>query len=60
MPSVVGELDCALLACERLHTLVPPDYRVIAGAPHNVYNAAVDDFLTRTLRGAPAATGRGA
>jgi pimeloyl-ACP methyl ester carboxylesterase len=55
---VVGSLDRLVPACERLHELVPhSEYRVIEGAPHNVYyeaaaeyNATVDDFLKRTLR----------
>ncbi|HZU78155.1 MAG TPA: alpha/beta hydrolase [Dehalococcoidia bacterium] len=59
---VVGALDGAVPNCERLHQFVPhSEYRVIAGAPHNVYyeaakeyNAAVADFLERVLRGAPA------
>lgn len=62
---VVGDLDRLRPACERLHAAVPSsEYRVIAGAPHNVYyetakeyNAAVSDFLDRVLRPAAAATG---
>lgn len=58
---VVGALDRLVPNCERLHALVQhSEYRVIAGAPHNVYyeaaeayNDAVDDFLARVLR-APA------
>ncbi|HLZ71918.1 MAG TPA: alpha/beta hydrolase [Dehalococcoidia bacterium] len=59
---VVGELDRLRPACERLHAALPhSEYRVIAGAPHNVYyetaaeyNAAVSDFLSRVLSAAPA------
>jgi pimeloyl-ACP methyl ester carboxylesterase len=65
---VVGGLDRARPAAERLHQLVPgSEYVVIEGAPHNVYyetasqyNAAVADFLGRTLgtlAGAGAARG---
>lgn len=59
---IVGELDRLRPACERLHAAVPySEYRIIPGAPHNVYyeaaaayNAAVDEFLQRVLA-APAA-----
>lgn len=55
---VVGSLDGLRPNCARLHALVPhSEYRVIEGAPHNVYyeaaaeyNAAVDAFLARVLR----------
>ncbi|GEM_PF-587396 len=65
---VVGELDRLRPACERLHAALPhAEYRVIAGAPHNVYyetaaeyNAVVSDFLSRVLQPAGAAAGRGA
>lgn len=58
---VVGALDRAVPACERLHALVAgSEYRAIEGAPHNVYyeaaaeyNAILDDFLTRTLAAQP-------
>ena len=54
---VVGSLDRAVPAAERLHGLVPPSELVtIEGAPHNVYyeaaaqyNEAVAGFLARTL-----------
>lgn len=54
---VVGSLDAALPRAELLHKRVPASaYRVIEGAPHNVYyeaseayNAAVLDFLERAL-----------
>jgi len=54
---VVGDLDRAHPAAERLHGLVPhSELHVIAGAPHNVYyeaaeayNRAVGDFVMRTL-----------
>src|SRR5205823_4554060 len=62
---VAGSLDAAVPNCARLHTLVPhSEYRVIEGAPHNVYyeaakeyNAAVRDFLDWVLssRGVAAA-----
>lgn len=63
---VVGGLDRAVPACERLHAAVPhSEYRVIAGAPHNVYyeaaaeyNAAVADFLARALLPEAAVRGR--
>lgn len=55
---VVGGLDRARPSAERLHELAPhSEYRVIEGAPHNVYyeaaaeyNAAVTDFLGRVLQ----------
>jgi pimeloyl-ACP methyl ester carboxylesterase len=54
---VAGELDRLRPGCERLHELVPrSEFRVIDGAPHNVYyeaaaeyNATVDDFLSRVV-----------
>jgi len=54
---IVGGLDRLVPMCERLHELVPhSEYRVIDGAPHNVYyeaakeyNAVADAFLTRVL-----------
>lgn len=54
---VVGALDRAVPAAERLHGLVPhSEYSVIPDAPHNVYyeaatayNAAVSGFLAQTL-----------
>jgi pimeloyl-ACP methyl ester carboxylesterase len=56
---VAGSLDWLRPACDKLHELVKhSEYRVIEGAPHNVYyeaaaayNAALDDFLTRVLAG---------
>ena len=59
---VVGGLDRLRPACERLHAALPhSEYRVIEGAPHNVYyeaaaeyNATVSDFLSRVLSAAPA------
>jgi pimeloyl-ACP methyl ester carboxylesterase len=59
---VVGSLDRAVPAAERLHALVPhSEHTVIPGAPHNVYyeaaaqyNDAVAGFLARTLAGVPA------
>jgi pimeloyl-ACP methyl ester carboxylesterase len=50
---VAGGLDRLVPWCERLHDLLPKSqYKVIEGAPHNVYyeaatqyNAAVDQFL---------------
>jgi pimeloyl-ACP methyl ester carboxylesterase len=50
---IVGGLDRLVPWCERLHELLPKSqYKVIEGAPHNVYyeaatqyNAAVDQFL---------------
>lgn len=58
---VVGSLDRAVPACERLHELVPrSEYAVIEEAPHNVYyeaaaeyNRLVSGFLARAP--APAA-----
>jgi pimeloyl-ACP methyl ester carboxylesterase len=55
---VVGSLDRLVPWCEKLHSLVRGSkYRVIEGAPHNVYyeaaneyNAAVDAFLAGVLR----------
>jgi pimeloyl-ACP methyl ester carboxylesterase len=57
---VVGSLDRAVPAADRLHRLVPhSEYVVIEGAPHNVYyeaadryNEAVAAFLARTLAAA--------
>ena len=54
---VVGSLDRAVPAAERLHALLPhSEYRVIEGAPHNAYyeaaaeyNAIVGEFLGRVL-----------
>lgn len=59
---VVGSLDGAVPAAKHLHELVPgSELRIIEGAPHNVYyeavdeyNAAVDAFLERVLKGAAA------
>ena len=53
MQIIVGGLDRLVPWCERLHELVPGSrYKVIEGAPHNVYyeaakeyNATVDAFL---------------
>lgn len=66
MLAVCGSLDRALPAAQRLHELVGhSELRVIDGAPHNVYyeaaeeyNEAVDGFLARVLREAPAAGSR--
>ncbi|MBA4181049.1 MAG: hypothetical protein C0506_10715 [Anaerolinea sp.] len=57
MQIIVGGLDRLVPWCERLHELVPGSrYRVIEGAPHNVYyeaaqeyNAEVDAFLTTVV-----------
>jgi pimeloyl-ACP methyl ester carboxylesterase len=54
---VVGGLDRLRPGCERLHEFVPhSEYRVIDGAPHNVYyeaasdyNEEVDRFLARVV-----------
>jgi len=54
---IVGSLDRAVPRAEELHKQVShSEYRVIEGAPHNVYyeaaaeyNALVDEFLLRTL-----------
>lgn len=59
---VVGALDRLVPMCERLHALVPhSQYLSIAGAPHNVYyeaadeyNDAVDGFLAKVPAGAAA------
>ncbi|MGI8551877.1 MAG: alpha/beta fold hydrolase [Dehalococcoidia bacterium] len=59
---VVGELDRLRPLCETLHARVPhSEYRVVDGAPHNVYyeaapeyNALVADFLGRVLAPATA------
>ena len=63
---VVGSLDRAVPNAARLHELVPhSDYRVIEGAPHNVYyeaaaeyNAIVGDFLARVAPSREAAAAR--
>ena len=63
---IVGELDGARPAADRLHKLVPgSQYHVVKGAPHNVYyeaaaeyNQVLGAFLDRVLSRATAgATG---
>ena len=45
MQIVVGEVDRLRPAAERLHELVPHSrFDVIAGAPHNVYYEAADEY----------------
>lgn len=59
MQIIVGGLDALRPNCDRLHELVPgSQYKVIEGAPHNVYyeaaaayNQTVDAFLDRAPAG---------
>lgn len=45
MQIVVGSLDRLVPWCNRLHELVPNSrYKVIEGAPHNVYYEAADEY----------------
>lgn len=51
MQVIVGGLDRAVPAAERLHELVPHSrYRVIDGAPHNVYYEAGDEYNAEVAR----------